>query len=52
MGLGQVTWEAMEEEESHQKKTPDICKTTLDIKFEQDWSVDLDAILGNSHTQN
>ena len=29
------------------KKTPDICKRTLDIEVEQDWSVSLSAMLGD-----
>ena len=32
--------------------TPYICKGTLDIKFQRDWSVGLGAILGDSRTQN
>ena len=27
----------------------DICKGTLDIKFERDWSVGLGAMLGDGH---
>ena len=30
----------------------DICKRTLDIDFERDWSVDLGAMLGECHREN
>ena len=34
------------------KKLPrNICKRTLDIAFEQDWSVGLGVILGDGHTE-
>ena len=29
-----------------------ICKRTLDIGFEQDWSVGLGDMLGDGHTEN
>ena len=35
------------------KKPPrNICKRTLDVRFEWDWSVGLGAILGDGHTEN
>ena len=30
----------------------DICKETLDIKFEQNWSAGLGAMLGDGHREN
>ena len=34
------------------KEPPDICKRTLDIKFERDFSVGLGAMLDDGHTEN
>ena len=37
----------------NEKKTPrNICKRTLDKEFERDWTVGLDAMLGDGHTEN
>ena len=38
---------------SKTKKSPrNICKRTLDKGFERDWSVGLDALLGDCHREN
>ena len=34
-----------------EKGNGDIFKRTLDIEFERDWSIGLDATLGNGHTE-
>ena len=37
----------------NEKKTPrNICKRTLDERFEWDWLVGLGAMLGDGHTEN
>ena len=35
-----------------EKRARGICKGTLDIEFERDWSVGLGAKLGDRHTEN
>ena len=34
------------------EQAEDICKRTLHVEFERDWSVGLGAMLGDGHTDN
>ena len=36
----------------HKKAPRNICKRTLDIGFERDWSAGLGAVLGDSYEDN
>ena len=37
--------------ENEKKQARDVCKGTLDIEFERDWSVGLGATLGDGRTE-